>query len=414
MRKEDIYSPDYERGIFRLLPTLLKRSLKKDLPADYEKWVMEDANFIQETDIVLIVILDALGAEQYKGEFLEELWEKSGKKKLSSVFPSATSNALGSIFLGTPPEENGLVSVRFFVDGIGNFINSLKASVLGKGENSLPENGVNPSSFLWKDPLPEKMRDEIPIVRFLEKQYKGGLSRFFGRKEDMILVGNEIDMFSSAVQAIKEIAENDAQTLQFLYIPLLDTLGHSYGPESQEWKRGANFINREIKRFIENITTIAENYDKDIGLFITADHGMTKIDHIVELEQEKVEDVRHNQYIRGIMQSGRPSFSYLTNKSIKKAKEKITTAFKDRYTPYEIEEVADSLWPCLNDNIKRFKKRIGSIVSLPAPHTEFRTKQERDGLFSTLGWGRVPFKGSHGGATKEEIEVPLIYSYFGK
>lgn len=408
---EKIYAPDYDRGIFRLFPTLLSQSLNVSLPAKYRKWVIEDPEFAHDCDVVLILIIDALGAKQYKGELLESLWKQSGKKQLSSVYPSSTSNALGSIFLGAPPEENGLVSVRFFVEGIGNFINSLKASVLGKGENSLPQSGVDPTSFLWKAPLIDKVADKVTIVKFLEKQYEGGLSRFFGRAGETILFGNEIDMFSTGVKAVREVATKNLKSVLFLYTPLLDAVGHSYGPESPEWRKGVKFINTEMQRFLDGLNHVSEDTDKKIGLFITADHGMTKIDHLIELGREELQDVRHNQYIKGIMRSARAAFAHLTGKTHKKAKEKIETTFEGKYRPYRIEEIAGKLWPSLR-KVNAFKNRIGSLALLPASNTEFRTKKE-GGLFSDLGWGRIPFKGSHGGATEEEIEVPLIYTYVG-
>lgn len=411
-KKENLYPPNYEKGIFRLFPTLLSESLGKKLPKGYSKWVMDNVGYTKKCDIVIILIIDALGAKQYKGELLRKLWQKGGKKQLSSVFPTSTGNALPSLFLGTPPEENGLVAVRFFVKAIGNFINSLKAAVLGKEDDSLPKSGVNPLSFLWKEPLIDKMADKVKIVEVLDKHYEGGLSRFFGEKVEKILTGNEIDMFSTSLKAVREVSNKNLKSVFFLYTPLLDTLGHAYGPDSTEWRRGADFINMELSKFMRTMNHISKKYNKRIGLFITADHGMTEIRNLLEIEREDLEDVRHNEYIKGIMRSARTSFSHLTGISVEKAKEKIETAFHGKYSPYRLEEVANLLWPALNNNLEIFKERIGSLVLLPDPHMEFRTKQEK-GLFADIGWGRTPFKGSHGGATKKEMEVPLIYTYFG-
>lgn len=410
-KKADLYLPDYDRGIFRLFPTILAHSLKKELPSEYEKWTMKTM-ISRETDVACILILDALGAKQYKGKFLENLWQKGGKKKLSSIFPTTTSNGVGSIFLGCPPEEHGLLSVRFFVREIGNFINTLKVCVLGREEDSLAKEGVDPTAFLWKEPLTDEVADEVKIIKFFEKQYEGGLSRFFGRKGEKLLVGNEIDMFSTAVEAVREVASKNLESVLFLYIPLLDMLEHSYGTSTPEWQRGITFLNKEVKRFTKELERASKEYNKKIGLFITADHGIEEIDNLVELEREELKAVRHNQYIRGIMQSGRTAFSYLTDKSIEKAKEKIESAFNGNYSPYRIENITE-LWPYLDQSsLNRFKERIGSLALLPARNTEFRTKREA-GLLSDLGWGNIPFKGSHGGATKEEMEVPLINSYFG-
>lgn len=411
-KKENLYAPNYERGIFRLFPTLLSHSFGKTLPKPYRKWVMKNAEYTQQCDIAIILLIDALGAKQYKGEPLRTLWRRGGKKQLSSVFPTSTSNALASLFLGTPPEENGLVAVRFYVNAIGNFINSLKASVLGKEEDSLSNAGVNPRSFLWKAPLMDTMADNVKIVNILDKHYAGGLSRFFGKKGEDILIGNEIDMFSTTLKAVKEVSEKHLQSVFFLYTPLLDTLGHAYGPNSTEWKQGADFINKQLSHFIKILDRLSEKHKKKIGLFITADHGMTEIRDLLELERKQLEDVRHNEYIKGIMRSARTSFSHLTGRSVEKAKERIAATFQGKYSPYRVEEVANLLWPALTTNVEQFKERIGSLALLPDTHTEFRTTQDQ-GLFADIGWGRIPFKGSHGGATKEEMEVPLIYTYFG-
>lgn len=410
-KKADLYPPDYDRGIFRLFPTILARSLKKELPPEYEKWTMKNV-ISRETEVACILIFDALGAKQYKGKFLEKLWQRGGKKKLSSIFPTTTSNGVGSIFLGCPPEEHGLVSVRFFVREIGNFINALKVCVLGRGEDTLAKEGVDPTAFLWKEPLTNEMADKVKVVKFFEKKYEGGLSRFFGRKGKKVLVGNEIDMFSTAVEAVREVASKNLESVMFLYVPLLDMLEHSYGTNTIEWQRGITFLNKEVKRFTKGLKQVSREYNKKIGLFITADHGTEEINNLVELEREELEAVRHNQYIRGIMQSGRTGFSYLTGKSVEKAKEKIESAFNGNYSPYRIENITE-LWPHLDQNsLDRFKERIGSLILLPNRNTEFTTKRS-GGFLSDLGWGNIPFKGSHGGATKEEMEVPLINSYFG-
>lgn len=409
-KKADLYLPDYDRGIFRLFPTILTRSMKKEIPPEYDKWTMK--NWIShESDIALILILDALGAKQNKGDFLEKLWKRSGKKKLSSIFPTTTSNGVGSIFLGCPPEEHGLISVRFFVKEIGNFINALKACVLGRDEDSLAKEGVDPTAFLWKTPLIDQIADEVKIVKFFEKQYEGGLSRFFGRKGQKLLVGNEIDMFSTAAKATKEISMKKLEGVLFLYIPLLDMLEHSYGTNSMEWKRGINFLNQEIKRFTNKLEEISKEYNKKISLFITADHGIEEIKKLVELERETLKNVRHNKYIRGIMQSGRTAFSYLRSENVEKAKEKIESAFNGNYSPYKLENLTE-LWPYLDHSrIDQFRERMGSLVLLPSRNTEFRSKRD-EGFLSTLGWGNISFKGSHGGATEEEMEVPLIHTHF--
>jgi len=73
--------PDYDRGLFRVVPTILSESLGVDVSELYGKWVFRERNikklFQDDVDVSVVLIIDSLCLAVLEGT-LRRLWEETG------------------------------------------------------------------------------------------------------------------------------------------------------------------------------------------------------------------------------------------------------------------------------------------------------------------------------------------------
>ena len=418
MVEKDLVLPKYEIGIFRVLPTLLQTSLKIDIPEPYSEFSFTDKRYTKlfdEADISVIVILDSLCMKNLDG-FIRDSWKKLNSPILSSIVPTTTANAIGSIYIGLPPEESGLIAQRFYLSEIGNYIDALSGKVPGVGESdSLGRAGVRLSSLLWKRSILESIAsNDFLVVDLLPKKLSGGLQRFYEEGIFKLHYATELDGAFEVIEVVRKMIDKKLSGLIFVYYPELDTMSHLYGYQDFRWSMQLRRINETLSFLHDQLNNIAKETNKRISMLIISDHGHVNISENLAINEEDWKTIAEEFGLAAYMSSARFAFIYLrTPDAVENIDlERLSEAlFNNKAYIFTIDEaIKMRFWPLLNDeNIDLFMSRAGDLVVVYKYGIEaYMQKRSEEPIIDDVGWEYRKNRGSHGGLTEEEMFIPFV------
>ena len=409
----EFYTPNYDIGIFRVLPTLLSESFKIELDYPYSDWILKNREYrskFQETDLSIFLIIDSLCLDLLEG-YLKKLWMESGELTLSSIAPTTTANAVGSIYIGLPPEISGLIAMRFYVPEIGNFVNALHGKVSRQGSrDSLAAVGVKLSSFLWHPSVLDTIGgDDFVVIDLLPDKIYGGLSRFYEENIIRLHYSTELDTVYEVRDISRKFISHKKRGIIFVYFSELDSIGHKYGKKSLEWKNELSLLNNVV----EEIVSIVKSLGERVNVVILSDHGHVEVRHHVEIDEDDWKKFSSEMGILEYMSSERFGFIYLQEDTGGIDLEKIENFFDNRVKVLTVEEaIRKNFWPALNEEyLEAFLSRAGDLVLVADKGIELEFKRKNktvDDFLYGLGNEYRKYRGGHGGLTKDEMIIPLI------
>ncbi len=411
--------PDYDRGLFRVVPTILSESLGLDVGEPYSKWVFRERNikklFQDDVDVSVVLIIDSLCLVALEGT-LRRLWEETGGVILSSVVPSTTGNAVALIYIGLPPEESGLIAMRFYVPEIGNYIDALYGKVSGVGtRDSLASVGVKLSHLLWNRSILSSIeRSDVLFVDLLPSNIHGGLERFYEENLLSIHFAGGFDCVYEIRDVVREMIKRGYRGIVFAYFAELDNASHKYSYISKEWRGQLDYINMIIDRLLRELEEIRRETGKKIQLNVMADHGHEIIEHDIVVQEEEWLDFAKRHGIAAYMPSGRFGFVYLDNRGDVEDfdVEKLEKFFGRKVDVITImDAIKMGFWPALREeNLDRFLERAGDLVVLPHEKTDIHIERgdKVEIPLENVGNEYRKLRANHGGLTEREMLVPFI------
>ena len=210
----------------------------------------------------IVVVIDGLGAANLAARagharFLTSVMRK--KDVARSVFPTTTAAALTSLMTGTEPGSHGIVGYRVRVPETGVLANQL---------TGWESDGLDPATWQRQSTLFETAAS-VGIEGFVvsrEEYRHSGFTRAAFR-------GSSFDSaasFSDRLALALERATASASGLVYAYAPELDSAGHRYGWESDEWIAALEEADAAVR-------SLSSALPADIGVLVTADHGMVDV-----------------------------------------------------------------------------------------------------------------------------------------
>ena len=208
-------------------------------------------------------------------------------------------------------------------------------------------------------------------------------------------------MFNILLQGLKN---DKGKNFYYIYYPEIDSIGHEYGMSSYK----AYF---EINNFIKALDNFYNNVlDEDVneGTFIlSADHGQMEIkdkiylnEIIPNIEEYMIKDFKGKSIVP--VGYNRDMFLYIKKEFETYVYQLLKEKFKDKGKVYLLKDLIDK-GIFINPSIT-FLSRVGNIVIIPY-----------DGYgvwWYEKGKYEISLKGSHGGLTKDEMEIPLLIYNF--
>ena len=408
-RKGDFVYPFFDGYCFSNIPsTVLKffgiKSRRTVLSSKYFDGKLGNDG----SDKFVLVIIDGFGFDQwlryYRGhEFFGRLTERGAVSSLTAVFPSTTANAITTVNTGLTPQEHGLPEWFVYFREIDMIINTVHFKPLGSRRNDeLLEMGVDPKVLYDGDTIYQKMKNEdVKTFTFIDKAiaqsvysrlvFNGSTIRDAVRTSDLI------------VNLRKHLEKEDGPAFYYVYLGSLDSVGHRYGPFTEEY--GAELSSLSFQLHRQLIEKISRKAAKECLLCITADHGQVNVDpkktFYLNRYSRLVQSFQKSSEGNVIFPTGSPRdvFLHVKPDNVKEACEFLSGKLGGRAEIMETEEAFEMGLFGTGESHREFFSRMGNVLVLP--HNNFTVWYEHpEGR-------KFDLLGHHGGLTGGEMFVPL-------
>lgn len=345
---------------------------------------------------VVFILVDAFGWKFYKSvredsKFFKEIRKRGIEEKITSQFPSTTTAHVTSVITGKDVSTHGFFEWFTYDSKINEVFTPFLFDYEGKEE-------ILPKDNLFKELKENGVCSTIITPNYINNSY---YSRELFKDGKVKGYDSVEEMFDILLQGIKK---DKGKNFYYIYYPKIDSIGHEYGMSSYK----AYF---EINNFIKVLDNFYNNVlDKGVneGIFIlSADHGQMEIKdriYLNELIPNIEEYMLKDSKGRSIVPVGynRDMFLYIKKEFETYVYELLKEKFKDKGEIYLVKDLIDK-GVFINPS-ETFLSRMGNIVIIPY-----------DGYgvwWFDKGKYEISLKGSHGGLTKDEMEIPLLIYNF--
>lgn len=198
-----------------------------------------------------------LGARAGHARFLTEHLTKRDAAR--TVFPSTTASAVTSLLTGVWPGEHGVVGYRTIIPGTEHAANQLRG---------YETDGLDPLTWQRTEPLitREAARGR-PMFVVAHPDYRETGFTIATQRGASFVDATSVD---ERVAVAAELTAAHDGAFVYLYTPELDSAGHRYGWESPVWTE-------RLEQFDASTRTLNEAVRADVGIVVTADHGMVDV-----------------------------------------------------------------------------------------------------------------------------------------
>ncbi|MBU7017740.1 MAG: alkaline phosphatase family protein [Theionarchaea archaeon] len=233
-------------------------------------------------DQIILVVLDGADPSVFSLEGFPLYGE------CEAVFPPMTSPGHVSLLTGVYPNRHGILANEYIEDK--------------KTKNYIPPMIEVPTLF---DLLKENGKKGIFISG------KKGLAAFVGGRANLTVSPVVYPVYLSTppedpyeltrwiFDAITEIDKREHPDFLCVNVPILDELGHTYGPESKETKEAVKVVQ-------DLVYSLRDSLDENTTLIVTADHGMSPVSKAVPIHVL----LRNEQYEAWPLHVGRSAYLY--------------------------------------------------------------------------------------------------------
>lgn len=297
---------------------------------------------------VILVSIDGFRydyAERYGAKNLVNFDVKA--EKMIPAFPSKTFPNHYAIATGLYPGHNGLVSNSFYDRNL-----DLTYSI---GNRSVVE---NPNFYngtpLWVLATENKMVNASMFWVGSEAPIKGKIPTYYYKYDGDISHQDRVN------QAISWLQLPEPQRPHFitLYFSLIDDLGHTYGPDSEEISIGVQDIDATIGDLVSKV----DQLDIPINIIVVSDHGMLEVDQdVIYLDDIIPSDLKVTYSFPAMVYSD-------DTERIDSLYQVIKAQKGNRYDVYLKNEIP--AWYHYDTNLER----VGDLIIMPKPPYAFGRK----------------------------------------
>jgi hypothetical protein len=415
---ESFVLPDFAgRGLANVAPTVLQLLAPQSgeslalPPLDHS--VLPEA-LTTDVRTVVLVVADGLGHLQLEREIaagnapnLGELVDRArhadpcvSYTPISSVFPTTTVAALGSINSGVTPIEHGLLAYTLLLPEFGMVAEMIRWGPLNRRVSFADaEFGKAPETFFWAETMYARLH-----AAGVERTFAVNPSHFSGTALTRMLhqgatYAGYISTSSLEPIVSRIVHDSTETTYVYAYWPTVDTIAHVLGPLTPEHGSEVAAFDLQFGRLLR---ALADRHDTLV--LLTADHG-----HVDTLPEDAVNFADHPTLL-GMLRAtpaGERRVVYLypregaTQEVAAYAREHLRHAAA---TMLRDDAVKDGLFGPgeLSD---RAAGRIGEVLLFPRGALQMVAPVESPNGDPP----RTPvFRGLHGGLTAEEAVVPLL------
>lgn len=356
-------------------------------------------------DKVVLFLFDGFGyrewTRQKEGGYVRLMTERGRVTPITSVFPSTTSTALTTLATGLSPQEHGLIEWYMYLAELDMIIETLPFSPMGGGRGDQLAGSIDPRVLFEGETVYKRMvSDGVGVHTFLP----GGIAR--SNYSSMVHEGTEMHPYprpSDLVPSLrKTLEESSGPAFYYVYWPMIDTVEHSYGPNTEESKLEATMMSQLLA---EGLTKLNDAAARNTLFLATADHGQifSPIRDALMLDDYEwlTSSLADSRDGRKILPWGgtRDIYLQVIDALLDETRRHLSEALGDSAKVFPTADVVRSGLFGTGEPAPRFKRHVGNLMILPS------------GTKSV--WYRHPnvkpsdLMGVHGGLHEDEMMIPF-------
>lgn len=337
---------------------------------------------------IILIVIDGLGYKYIMAKGAGSLLHDHLECSVTSVFPPTTAAAIPAFLTGNPPQQHGLTGWFTYLKEFNTIAAVLPFAERGS-KQPLATDRWGPCQLTNQVPLFERLDASCHSVMPVDIAFST-FNRAFSSGAIIHPYKTLRQMFTTVSQIIG--ADNRTQYI-YAYWPEFDRLAHAFGVSSSQVSRHFELIDAEFTRFNRSIA------GTDTIVMVTADHGFVDSDpdQVIRLED-------HPMLSETLVMplSGEPRLAYCYVRDDKK--EQFENYIKSELSccvdVHKSEDIIANNYFGLGTCHPGLSDRVGDYVLVAKDRATIRDRVEGEGPIRDIG--------VHGGASAEEMYVPLI------
>jgi hypothetical protein len=372
--------PDYTGGGLVNLMASLMRGL--GLEARHPPTPHLPPERVAASPRVVLLVIDGLGDTFLRAHLNAGPLIEGRHGPLTSVFPSTTASAVTTFFTGQAPGEHGITGWTMLLPRWGT-VASILPGRSRFGTSLYDEGGLAPEQVFDHTPITARLAEPSAVLTPADIA-NSPYNQVMTRGAYVVPYRDLEDLAQWVPRVFSEIGPR----YTYIYWPLLDHLGHSYGMESDQAVRHLQELNEWLARVLETA-------GPDTLWVVTGDHGQ-----VDQEERLLLQDFPELARRALLPLAGEPRCAYVYLRGDpQEHRLLLAEALGDRAVVRSGEEAIARGWFGPPPYHPELERRIGDFLVLPAGDRIVQDVLPTDGPF-------VP-RGVHGGLSAAEMLVPL-------
>lgn len=375
--------PDYTNSIVNLTSSVLKAFDVNSLYCP-----LEELDGLKKYKNIIFINLDGLGFEYLQKYGQDSYLNQHCLKKLTSVFPSTTAAATTALETGVPAQQHGLTGWFTYLKELG-IISTVLPFKPRYGGLTFPNNNIERKDIFTEKRIGDKIKQTSFII-YPDKIVDGKVNK---ESKKIIAYKNFNSMF---LQINKAVSSSNRRKYIYAYWDKFDYLCHVNGCDSK-------IVNEHFWKLDKKIASFVKSLKKtNSAVIITADHGL------INTSPEKVIYIQdypelYDMLTMPLCGEARLAYCYVHPDKALQFENYIKNNLNHCCEIYKSSELLDQGVFGLFQPHPKLKDRIGDYILVMKDNyiiKDFLMTEEKKYHI-----------GNHGGTSKEEMYVPLIFCY---
>lgn len=340
---------------------------------------------------VVLVILDGLGDSYLMRHGALGALGKHRRGAISAVFPSTTASAITTSFTGATPLEHGLTGWFTYFGEAGRVAAPLPFR--SRGDNaSLRARGLAPSALFTEPPIFDALGVRSIVVSWHEIVHSDYNRHHCGRAERRAYASLE----GFVLEVERAVKSGTERKFVYAYWPAFDTLAHKHGVASAEVAAHFALLDGAFGELLSRLA------GTDSIVVATADHGFVDSG---PAESHALESAPGLSALLKFPLCGerRVVFCHVQEGRAAEFMQRARDWLGERAEVRASRELAEEGWFGPGREHPRFAERIGDVALLMREHHTVKDW--------VAGEPRHLHIGNHGGASADEMHIPLVVAH---
>jgi hypothetical protein len=379
--------PDYSGGsIVNLMATVARAC--GGAPDDYPPLRTFDAAMLADARTIVLLVVDGLG-NHYVERRPESVLARYRTARMTSVFPPTTATAITTFMTGLAPQQHGVTGWHMYLHEIDR-IAAILPFRSRHGRHPLEKIGARPRELFGHGSLFDRIAIASHVVTHQSIVHSAFSIAHAGRARCHAYT--RLDELFAVIGRIA--ADHRERKLVYAYYPEIDTLAHRFGIASNEVAAQFNALDRTFANFVDGAMPAGT------VMLVTADHGF--IDSPPQRQTEIGAELPELAALleRPLCGERRTAYCYVGHAQRAAFENCVGDRLAGRATPITADDMIRRGVFGIGKPHPRLRQRLGDYTLI---------MQENYTIKDWLpGERRYQHIGVHGGASADELYVPLI------